>query len=61
MGNPVNAGAMINTEGDEMFPYVRDNGELYFASNGRYGFGGLDLYKLEEKEGKRVLCIYLHQ
>ncbi len=52
-GNPVNAGAMINTEGDEMFPYVRDNGELYFASNGRYGFGGLDLYKLEEKEGKK--------
>ncbi len=51
-GEPVNAGELINTEGDEMFPYVRDNGELYFASNGRYGFGGLDLYKVEEKEGK---------
>ncbi len=52
-GEPVNAGEMINTEGDEMFPYVRDNGELYFASNGRYGFGGLDLYKVETKEGKK--------
>ncbi|MDE6451267.1 MAG: OmpA family protein, partial [Odoribacter sp.] len=49
---PVNAGEGVNTEGDEMFPYVRDNGELYFASNGRYGFGGLDLYKVEQKDGK---------
>lgn len=45
-GNPVNAGTHINTPGDEMFPYVRDNGELYFASNGHYGLGGLDLYRV---------------
>jgi len=54
-GTPVNAGALVNTEGDEMFPYVRENGELYFASNGRYGFGGLDLYKLEKKEGRETV------
>lgn len=54
-GQPVNAGELVNTTGDEMFPYVKDNGELYFASNGRYGFGGLDLYKIENRDGKEVL------
>lgn len=54
-GKAVNAGELINTPGDEMFPYVRDNGEIYFASNGRYGFGGLDLYKIENRDGREVL------
>ena len=40
-----NLGADINTEGDEMFPTFRPNGELYFSSNGRVGLGGLDIYK----------------
>lgn len=44
-GKPVNAGERINTAGNEMFPYVRENGELYFASDGHYGFGGLDLFR----------------
>lgn len=39
-----NAGAMINSAGDEMFPYVRDNGTLYFSSNGHIGYGGLDIF-----------------
>ena len=46
---PVNLGAEINTPGDEMFPYIRDNGELYFASNGLPGMGGLDLFKAKSK------------
>lgn len=54
-GQPQNAGELINTAGDEMFPYVRENGELYFASNGHYGFGGLDLYKVENRDGKQVI------
>lgn len=54
-GAPVNAGAVVNTSGNEMFPYVRDNGELYFASDGHPGRGGLDLFKIESKEGKEVL------
>ncbi|MDP4933553.1 MAG: tetratricopeptide repeat protein, partial [Salibacteraceae bacterium] len=33
-GPPVNLGPQINTAGDEMFPYIRENGDLYFASNG---------------------------
>lgn len=40
-----NLGSEINTPGDEMFPFIRDNGELYFASNGHEGMGGLDLFK----------------
>lgn len=40
-----NLGPDINTPGDEMFPYVRANGELYFSSNGHPGFGGLDIFK----------------
>ena len=42
---PVNLGPDINTPGDELFPYVRNNGTLYFASNGLIGMGGLDIFK----------------
>ena len=40
-----NLGREINTEGDEVFPSFRENGDLYFASNGWPGFGGLDIFK----------------
>lgn len=40
-----NLGPEINTAGDEMFPTMRSDGCLYFSSNGRPGFGGLDIYK----------------
>ena len=43
--NVHNLGPTINTPEDEMFPFVRKNGTLYFASNGHLGFGGLDLYQ----------------
>lgn len=43
-GNPVNLGPAINTPGDEMFPFVRDNGELYFSSNYHMGMGGFDIF-----------------
>lgn len=48
-GPPENLGADINTAGDEMFPYFRSNGDLYFSSNGLPGFGGLDLFKATPK------------
>ena len=47
---PENLGPDINTPGDEMFPYVRANGDLYFSSNGLPGFGGLDIFKATETE-----------
>ncbi|HRG58876.1 MAG TPA: OmpA family protein [Bacteroidia bacterium] len=44
VGDPTNLGPMINTAGDEMFPYITENA-LYFASNGLIGMGGLDNFK----------------
>lgn len=43
-GKPVNLGNIINTEGSESFPFVSESGDLYFASNGQIGLGGLDIY-----------------
>ena len=40
---PINAGAVVNTAGNEAFPYVVGN-TLIFASDGQIGFGGYDLY-----------------
>ncbi|MGB0838631.1 MAG: hypothetical protein ACPGXL_00755, partial [Chitinophagales bacterium] len=42
--SPRNLGPSVNTEGDEMFPTTHEDGSVYFASNGRGGFGGLDIF-----------------
>jgi len=42
---PVNLGPDINTPGDEEFPYEREDGSLYFSSDGLIGMGGLDIFK----------------
>ena len=43
---PENLGASINTEGNESFPFIADDNQtLYFASSGRQGLGGLDVYQ----------------
>ena len=49
-GTPVNLGSGINTEGKETFPFVSDEDEIYFASDGHPGLGGLDVFvgKLDE-------------
>ncbi|MBX2907875.1 MAG: OmpA family protein [Taibaiella sp.] len=41
---PVNAGDVINTEGDELFPSWMDDSTLSFSSDGHLGLGGLDMY-----------------
>ncbi|MBT6013770.1 MAG: OmpA family protein [Flavobacteriales bacterium] len=43
--DPVNLGPAVNTSGDEMFPFLHQDGTLYFSSNGHVGMGGLDIYK----------------
>ncbi|WP_281323158.1 OmpA family protein [Flavobacterium aestivum] len=43
-GRPENLGPEINTEGRETFPFVSGDNELYFATDGRPGLGGLDIY-----------------
>jgi len=44
-GEPINLGPEINTEGNEVFPYIRDNGYLYFSSDFHPGLGGLDIFR----------------
>ncbi len=44
---PKNLGPEINTNADEMFPYIRENGTLYFASSGHNSSGGLDIFYAE--------------
>lgn len=43
-GAPENVGKPINTEGKETFPFVTDENEIYFASDGHLGLGGLDIF-----------------
>lgn len=50
-GEPVNLGPKVNTEGKENFPYITDDNKLYFASNGRQGFGGLDVFMIDLDKG----------
>ncbi|NJL12471.1 MAG: OmpA family protein [Microscillaceae bacterium] len=50
-----NLGNTINTPGDELFPFVSDEGVLYFASNGHPGLGGLDLFEAIREGGKTMI------
>ena len=43
-GSPENLGKTINTEGRETFPFVSDENELYFSTDGHPGLGGLDVF-----------------
>ncbi len=53
-GEPVNLGSKVNTAGKESFPFIAEDGTLYFASSGRPGFGGLDIFKLEANASEAV-------
>lgn len=44
-----NLGDKINTEGNEMFPFIHSNDMLFFASNGHLGLGGLDVFIAQVK------------
>ncbi|WP_411029851.1 OmpA family protein [Spongiimicrobium sp. 3-5] len=44
LGKVVNLGAGINTRGRESFPYITEENELYFSSDGHYGLGGYDVF-----------------
>ncbi len=51
-GRPLNAGPVINTPGDEMFPFMRNDTSLYFSSNGHPGIGGLDIFRSTFSNGE---------
>lgn len=48
-GIPENLGPRINTEGRETFPFISGDNELYFASDGHPGLGGLDVFTAKVK------------
>ncbi|NOT75413.1 MAG: OmpA family protein [Cyclobacteriaceae bacterium] len=50
-----NMGPEINTSGNEMFPYVSENGKLYISSDGHPGYGMLDIYAVNRANGKTIV------
>jgi len=48
---PQNLGATINSESNELFPFIAETGVLYFASNNAESLGGLDIFKAEKAIG----------
>lgn len=49
---PTNLGDIINTTGNEYYPFVHDDGYMYFSSDGHAGMGGYDLFRvLLDEEG----------
>ena len=51
-GNPRNLGKNINTDKDELYPFIDENNTLYFSSYGHKGNGNLDIYKSLNKNGE---------
>jgi outer membrane protein OmpA-like peptidoglycan-associated protein len=47
IGNPVNLGSAINTEARESYPFITQDNILLFASDGRLGMGGYDIYAVD--------------
>lgn len=43
-GAPINMGPVVNTPGNELFPFLHRDSTLYFASTGHAGLGGLDIF-----------------
>ena len=41
---PENLGPLVNTEGDDLFPHLDEEGTLFWASDGRVSLGGMDIY-----------------
>lgn len=44
-GDPINAGPVVNTSKDEVYPWLHSDGTLFFASNGHQGMGGMDIFQ----------------
>ena len=51
-GSAENLGEKINTEGNEMFPFIHESGLFFFSSDGRPGLGGLDVFATQIKNNQ---------
>lgn len=54
---PINMGEIINTEGDELFPFIHEKNMLFFASNGHPGLGGLDVFMTKLENNNKATSI----
>jgi len=43
-GKPINLGSVVNTKQNERFPFVNNEGALFFSSDGHPGLGLLDIF-----------------
>ena len=50
---PINMGIDINTPGNEMFPFIKEDSVLYFSSDGHVGYGGLDIFRAKQIDENR--------
>ena len=50
-GEPRNLGPGVNTSRNELFPFMADDGVLYFSSTGLPGLGGLDVFASKRGTG----------
>jgi outer membrane protein OmpA-like peptidoglycan-associated protein len=56
-GTPENLGAKVNTEANESFPFITDDNILFFSSNGKQGFGGYDVFKMDLNKGTAAMNV----
>jgi outer membrane protein OmpA-like peptidoglycan-associated protein/tetratricopeptide (TPR) repeat protein len=54
---PKNMGSSVNTEGKESYPFISADNELYFASNGHPGLGGLDIFVCKISSENKVFKV----
>lgn len=54
-GRVRNLGADVNTSGDELFPYVAENGKVYFSSDTHPGYGMLDIFVINRVNGRTTV------
>lgn len=57
IGKPINAGPVVNTEGNEMFPYINNEGRLFFSSDGHVGFGLLDIFSTVVNQDEKIIDV----
>jgi hypothetical protein len=56
---PVNLGPAVNTPGNDLFPFAAAHDRLYFASDGREGLGGKDIYYTVQVDGRWISPVHL--
>jgi len=58
LGTPVNLGNIVNTEGNEAFPFIHSGSEtLYYSSDGHVGYGLLDVFSTVKDENNNIVNV----